>query len=186
MKKLLLTSLALLILSSPLIAAEKAGTISRDATLYAKPFKDADAIAALPAATAILILNRKGGWYEIKASDKQGWVRLTRVRLNRKGGTNEEDSSGVGELLSGLATGRDKTTQDTTATAVKGLSEEELLNAEPDEEALSKLDNFAASGEASDDSGLQTRQIDFQPTDNKPDAPATAPPAPKTSYEEDE
>ncbi len=184
MKQLFYTALVLLLLSSHVIAADKLGVIARDATLYKKPFKDADSITELSATTAILILKRKGGWYEIKAADKQGWVRLTRVRLNRKASANQETNSGVGELLSGIASGRGKSSQDTTATAVKGLSEEELRNAEPDVDALNALDSFAVSNEAEDDTGLQTRQIDFQP--NTAQSTETKPSSPTTSYEEDE
>ena len=178
MKQLFYSTLIILTVSSSAFAADKMGVISRDATLYAKPFKDADSIAELPASTAITVLKRKGGWYEIKSTDKQGWVRLTRVRLNRKGGASQESDSGVGELLTGLATGRGKSDQDTTATAVKGLSEEELRNAQPDEDALNSLDNFAVSDADSDNSGLQTRQVEFQATtkeESDSQAPATKP-----------
>jgi len=184
-KKLFYFALILLMMNPGAFAAEKMGVISRDASLYAQPFKDADTIAELPATTAIVILKRKGGWYEIKAAEKQGWVRLTRVRLNRKGNANQESDSGVGELLTGLATGRGKSSQDTTATAVKGLSEEELRNAQPDEDALNSLDSFAVDSNASGDSGLQTRQVDFEETANK-DGADTQTPATNTADEEDE
>jgi len=184
MKQIFYSVLALLFMSSTVFAAEKAGIISRDASLYAKPFKDAEILAELTATTALVILKRKGGWYEIKTTNKQGWVRLTRVRLNRKTNTNQEGSNGVGEILSGLATGRGKSSQDTTATAVKGLSEEELLNAKPDIDALNALDDFAVDSNNSNDSGLQTRQIDFQtPTASSSKAP---PPKPESSFDEDE
>jgi len=185
-KRLLYSVLILVTVSSSLFAAEKAGVISRDAHLYTKPFKDAETVAELTATTAITILNRKGGWYEIKTADKQGWVRLTRVRLNRKNSANQESDSGIGELLSSLATGRGKSSQDTTATAIKGLSEEELRNAEPDMDALNALDNFAVSSDASGESGLQTRQIDYQNNRHDSDSAETQSPAPKSSYEEDE
>ena len=183
--KFILYSILVLILAAPhLQAADKAGIILRDAKLYAKPFKDADTLAQLPATTTIIILKRKGGWYQIKSSDQQGWVRLTRVRLNRKAGSKQENNSGVGELLSGLATGRGKSSQDTTATAVKGLSEEELRNAEPDEAALNALDNYAVTDDTNDNSGLQTREIDFQPgTAQAPAIPGTST---KSDAEEDE
>ncbi len=186
MKQLFYSALILLFVSSSLFAAEKDAVISRDASLYTKPFKDAEIIAELAATTAITILKRKGGWYKIKTADKQGWVRLTRVRLNRKNNASKESSSGVGELLSGLATGRGKSSQNTTATAVKGLSEEELRNAEPDVDALNALDDFAVSSDASGESGLQTRQIDYQNSSRDSDSAETQSPTPKSSYEEDE
>jgi len=185
-KQLFYSTLILLMMNSSAFAADKMGVISRDASLYAKPFKDADTIAELPATTAIVILKRKGGWYEVKAADKQGWVRLTRVRLNRKGNANQESDSGVGELLTGLATGRGKSNQDTTATAVKGLSEEELRSAQPDQDALNSLDNFAVDSDASGDSGLQTRQVDFQETANNKETDTQKTPATNTADEEDE
>lgn len=185
MRKQLYFSLVLLILSPNLIAADKAGVIVRDASLYTKPFKDADIISEISATTSILVLKRKGGWYEIKVTDKHGWVRLTRVRLNRKNNSaDQQGSNGVGELLISLATGRDKSSEDTTATAVKGLSEEELRNAEPDVEALNALDDFAVSDDNGENSGLQTRQIAFQSDITKPSK--TISPTVNIDDEEDE
>ena len=179
MKKLF--SLFLLCTTSLLFAADKAATVSRDTDLFSKPFKDAEIITELSAKTAITILKRKGGWYEIKTSEKQGWVRLTHVRLVRKGKGNQNDNSGVGEILSSLATGREKSDQVTTATAVKGLSEEELSNAEPDVDALNALDSFAVDENANNESGLATRKVDYLEGDSP-----TAKAEPETNSEDDE
>jgi len=183
----LYSAIIILAISSSAIAADKLGVISRDANLYDKPFRDSTVIAELPTATAITILKRQGGWYQIKATEKQGWVRLTRVRLNRKNNnqpeSDNETESGVGALLTGLTTGRGKSSQDTTATAVKGLGEEELRNAEPDEDALNSLDSFAVDSSESGDSGLQTRSVDYLPTENKK---VTAPSAKPINEEEEE
>ena len=73
----------------------------------------------------------------------------------------QDADNNVGEILSSLATGREKSDQSTTATAVKGLSEEELRNAEPDVDALNALDNFAVDENTNNESGLQTRKIDY-------------------------
>jgi len=148
-------------LAPQLFAADKAGTISRETHLFSKPFKDADTIAALSPQQAITILKRKGGWYEIKTENQQGWVRLTHVRLARKNKALEDADNNVGEILSDLATGRNKSDQVTTATAVKGLSEEELRNAEPDVDALNALDSFAADENTDNAAGLETRKIDY-------------------------
>lgn len=162
MRKLLyLSSLIFVCLTSSLFAADKSAVVSRDTSLFSKPFKDADTITSLSAQTAIIILKRKGGWYEIKTDTQQGWVRLTHVRLAKKERAQQDADNNVGEILSGLATGREKSDQSTTATAVKGLSEEELRNAKPDVDALNALDNFAVDEKTDNDSGLQTRKIDY-------------------------
>ena len=144
-----------------LFATDKAAVISRDTELFSKPFKDAETITELSTQTAIIILKRKGGWYQIKTDTKQGWVRLTHVRLARKNKAQQDADNNVGEILSGLATGREKSDQVTTATAIKGLSEEELRNAEPDVDALNALDNFAVNENTDNESGLQTRKVDY-------------------------
>jgi len=162
-KKIIYSILICLCVNSTLYAAEKTAVISRDTNLFAKPFKDADVLAELSSTTAITIVKRKGGWYQIKTPDKQGWVRLTYVRLDRKKNKNQGSDSGsnVGELLTGLATGREKSDEVSSATAIKGLSEEELQNAEPDVDALNSLDNFAVDESSDNSTGLQTRNIDF-------------------------
>ena len=175
-----LFSLILFCTTSLLFAADKAATISRDTDLFSKPFKDAEIITELSAKSAITILKRKGGWYEIKTNEEQGWVRLTHVRLVRKNKDKQDNNSSVGEALSSLATGRDKSNQVTTATAVKGLSEEELSNAEPDIDALNALDNFAIDENTNNESGLASRNIDYLEGDG------TTAKTEQTPYSEDE
>ena len=162
MKKFIyLFSLIFISIVPTLFAADKTAVISRDTDLFSKPFKDAEITTDLSAQTAVVILKRKGGWYQIKTETQQGWVRLTHVRLTRKKNSQQDTDSGVGEVLSGLATGRNKSDEVTTATAIKGLSEEELRNAEPDVDALNALDNFAADENTNNESGLKTHKIDY-------------------------
>ena len=175
-------SLIFIFVAPQLLAADKAAVISRDTELFSKPFKDAETITELSTQTAIIILKRKGGWYQIKTDTKQGWVRLTHVRLARKNKAKQDAENNVGEILSGLATGREKSDQTTTATAVKGLSEEELRNAEADVDALNALDNFAVDEKADNESGLQTRKIDYLASDG----PAPKQKATNNNEEEDE
>lgn len=167
MKKILYLALICLGLNSYVFAADKTAVISRDTNLFAKPFKDAETLAELPTSTAIVILMRKGGWYQVKTAETQGWVRLTHVRLDRKANAKQDDGDNIGELLTGLATGREKSDQVTTATAVKGLSEEELRNAQPDIDALNALDNFAVDAQENEQSGLETRSRDYLDADGQ-------------------
>lgn len=175
MRKLLyFSTLIFVCLTSSLSAADKSAVISRDTELFSKPFKDAETITQLSTQTAIIILKRKGGWYQIKTDTNEGWVRLTHVRLARKNKAQQDPDNNVGEILSGLATGREKSDQATTATAVKGLSEEELRNAEPDVDALNALDNFAVNENADNESGLQTHKVDYLAGDG-PEIKKTSP-----------
>ena len=174
--------LILICVTPQLIATDKAAVISRDTELFSKPFKDAETITELSTQTAIIILKRKGGWYQIKTDTQQGWVRLTHVRLAKKEKAKQDADNNVGEILSGLATGREKSDQVTTATAIKGLSEEELRNAEPDVDALNALDDFAVDENTNNESGLQTRKIDYL----SGDSPAAKQKATNTNDEEDE
>ena len=153
--------LFLICVTPQLFATDREAVISRDTELFSKPFKDAETITELSTQTVIIILKRKGGWYQIKTDTKQGWVRLTHVRLARKNKAKQDADNNVGEILSGLATGREKSDQITTATAVKGLSEEELRNAEPDVDALNALNDFAVDENTNNESGLQIRKIDY-------------------------
>lgn len=173
--------------STQLLAADKLGTLTRDTELRKAPSKSADIITILSADNKVRILNRQGGWYQVNNGIQAGWVRLLTVKLYRKNtialptpkNTDEEDED---DLLGNLATGREQSDEVTAATAVRGIDEEVLQNAEPDQEALKLLDQYAADAStgqaAAEEVGLKNKKLDYFGADKKPT------PAPKPKVEE--
>jgi len=188
-KKILYALILCGLVIGQLAASGKPGYIKRDTSLYAEPFKDAEVLVSLPVNTGLSIIKRKGGWYQVNANDQTGWVRLVTVRLG-KVRTSESGSSGGDaiELLGGLATGREKSSEVTTASAVKGLGEEDLRDATPDTDAIDELDEFAADEqaglEAAEQAGL--KPVDIPLPVAKDAARETTPPAAKPDDGEEE
>lgn len=125
-------------------AADSAQTLA-STELKKEPFADAQTLATLPASTTVDVLKRQGGWMQVKpASAAEGWVKMTSIKF---GGTttNPKGDSGLGSLLNVATTGRSGNTGVTVATGVRGLSPEDMKNAQPNPEAVKKLDDFAAT-----------------------------------------
>jgi len=177
------------VFTTQLSAAGKPAHISRDTSLYAKPFKDSQILASLPINTNLSIIKRKGGWYQVSTADNTGWVRLVAVRLGQVRSADGDSSTGDAlELLSGLATGREKSSEVTTASAVKGLGEEELRNATPDTDALDELDEFAADEQAGQEAAEQAglKPVDIALPEAKKKDKATPPASPNTDTDNGE
>lgn len=119
------------------LAAQAAQT-NQATPLRAKPFSDAEIVAQLAAGTSLQVLQRQGGWYEARAADKQGWLRMSSVQF-----ASGESSSGLGDTLGFLTSGRAGATEATASTGVRGLDEALLAKAEPDMAAVARLDQFA-------------------------------------------
>ncbi len=129
--------LLLALLALPVSAAQM-GTIARSATLHASPLGDSKTLKVLPPGASVEVVKRVGGWYQVKASGTEGWVRMWLLRL---AGT----ASGGTGIASVLQSGRSASTYTTATTGVRGLSEEELKNAKPDPAALQLVENLAVA-----------------------------------------
>jgi hypothetical protein len=139
--KLTTWALGLAALSLFLLVAE-AALISQTTALRKGPFSDAEAVAQLASGATVDILQRQGGWYEVKAGSQQGWVRMSSVHL---GDGQQGGGSGLGGALGFLPSGRASATTTTPSTGVRGLDETELAKAEPDLGAVPRLEQFAVT-----------------------------------------
>jgi hypothetical protein len=125
----------------PATAAET-GQVIASTELKGEPFADAKTIATLPPASPVEIIKRQGGWLRVKpAGGEAGWLKLTGVKLG--GGEAKGGDSGVGSLVNVARSGRSGNTGVTVATGVRGLTPEDLKNAQPAPEAVKKLDDYA-------------------------------------------
>jgi len=120
--------------------AGEAGTALKADDLKAEPFRDAKTVGSLTAGDNVEILNKQGGWFQVKSKKGSGWVRMLSIRRGeaRKG---SGDAAGV----LGLASGRAGTGSMVATTGIRGLSEEELKAAKYNEKELRKAESFAVT-----------------------------------------
>jgi hypothetical protein len=139
------------LIASAAFAQETAYT-NRVTELRAAPDVDAKVLQSLPDKAAVQIIERKGAWSRVqvpKGNDKEtGWVRMMHLR----GGVVVADAppaSGGGGFLSGfnklLGGNQNSNMKAQSATVgIRGLSPEEITNAQPNAQALVKMKTFKA------------------------------------------
>ena len=125
--------------------AQEAATTSRSTELKDQGAADARTLATLREGTAVKVLQRAGGWAKVDAAGQAGWIRVFHLRFAAIAETGS--SSGAGGALSGLGSmfgGSRNTSSKTTiaTTGIRGLSPEDLKNANPDPEALKRLQGY--------------------------------------------
>jgi len=152
-------AILILLAATPALAAEN-GTLIRADTMREQPFIDAAAVEALAANEPLAIAARQGGWMQVGARGKTGWVKMLNVRL-AGGGT----TGGSGGLMAAASMFRTGSSGTTVTTGVKGLTEEDLRNAQPDRGQLAALSAQAVSpGVASAQAaanGLKPNQVAY-------------------------
>lgn len=161
MKRTRLLIAALALVASFAAWGENAQTV-KATDLKKTPFNDAETVASLPENTVVEILKRQGPWMQVKAADKEGWVRMLALRMGDGSAKGGSSGAGLAGLLNIARTGSSGTT---VATGVRGLTKEELANAQPNPVELKKLQQytvgakeartFAAAG------GLKAQQVDY-------------------------
>ncbi len=126
-------------------AQEQAFT-NRATELKERAAPDARTIASLPENTTVKVLARSGGWTQVDASGKSGWLRVFHLRF--PGVVEGTSSSSGGSTLAGLGSalgfGRSAPKANLATTGVRGLSPEDLKNAAPDPEAVRRLQSYRA------------------------------------------
>jgi uncharacterized protein YgiM (DUF1202 family) len=124
---------------SGMALAADSGTLTRAETLRAKPFADAKVVAPVAGGSKVSILLRSGGWYQVKAGSKTGWVRMLSVR--RSAATSGSSIAG----LASVASGRTGTGKVTTTTGVRGLDSNDLATAAFNEAEISMAEQYRVS-----------------------------------------
>lgn len=131
-------AVGLLLALPALVLAADAGTLGRADALREKPFADARVVQSLAAGTKVDIVSRNGGWYQVKAGKRSGWVRMLSVRRSAAAGN---DIAGLAKVASGRAgTGTVSTT-----TGVRGLDAEVLATATFSEAQVAKAEGYRVS-----------------------------------------
>jgi hypothetical protein len=130
-------------LTVPGLCWADAATLIRATELKKAPAVDADTVAQLAANTAVDAQERKGGWTRVKAQAGEGWVKMLSLRYGGPG-TAKQGDSGMAELINVARTGSSGTQ---VTTGVRGLDEQQLANAQPNNAELAKMKGFAAKPE---------------------------------------
>ena len=141
---------------------------SRTAELQAQPQSDAATVATLAENTRVEVLARKGAWSQVKtASGQSGWVRM--LSLKPEGGAQQApapSANPVGALGNLLTAGRSSNTA-TVTTGVRGLSEEDLQNAQANPAEVEKMQKYAVDKSAAQAfaqrSKLVPAKVDYLP-----------------------
>ena len=150
------------------LLASDPGVVIRSCQVMSEPFKDARSVTSLKEGDTVEILKRKGGWLNVSAGKKTGWVRMLYVRRGEGAAQASVTAEASGVL--GLATGRAGRGNVVAATGVRGLDEENLKEAEFNEKELQTLKTFSSSvTEAkafAKQAGLQAQRIPYiEPSD---------------------
>lgn len=161
MRSLMVFIVALLFVGSA-SAAEEAITL-RSTELKAKPYSDAQTLLTLPERSKVEVLQRRASWTQVQSDKTTGWVKMLSLQLVR-GSTQRRADNGLRSLFNVAQTGRGG---GTVTTGVRGLSEEDLKNAQPNPQALAKAKQYAASKvEAKNFASagkLKAQQVDYLP-----------------------
>lgn len=148
------------------LAVEDAYTI-RATELKIKPYSDAQTLTTLPARSRVAVLQRRSSWTQVKSGESTGWVKMLSLQLAR-GATDRRADNGLRSLFNVARGGGSGAT---VTTGVRGLSEEQLKNAQPDPEALQELDRYATNRRDAQrfaaEGKLQEQRVDYLAGDEK-------------------
>lgn len=150
-------------------SAPAKGTLLKASELKEKPFIDAKTLATLPAQSPVSILERNGGWFRVQAAAQSGWVRMLNVKVT-EGAQNLGSGTDLTQAAT-LATGRAGSGNIVSTSGLRGLSEEELSNAQPDYAQFDKLNSYgvdkAAASSYAKSHGLSSRSVPYLPAPAK-------------------
>ncbi|MEZ5539996.1 MAG: SH3 domain-containing protein [Pseudomonadales bacterium] len=130
------------LLLAALAAQADAGQTTVATELKSAPNASSATIQQLSAGQSLQIGTRQGAWYQVKTAQGEGWVRMLNVRL--QGGATRGGESTMSGLASLAQASRSNTT---VATGVRGLSREQLQNAQEDTAEVARLSQYQVSAE---------------------------------------
>jgi uncharacterized protein YgiM (DUF1202 family) len=132
-------------------SAQEQAVTNRSTEMKETASPDGKTIASLPENTPVKVIARQGAWTRVDASGKQGWLRVFHLRFPA---TVEGASSSTGSSLAGIGSalgfGRSDKKANLATTGVRGLSPEDLKNANPNPEALARAHAYRADKPAAE------------------------------------
>lgn len=161
-------TLFLLLAALALPAWAASGVMLRDDTLRAAAAATAASLGVVRKDSTVEVLARQGGWTQVRAVGRTGWVRLLSVRTSAGAG-------GLGDV-GALTAQRDPGRVVATA-GLRGLTEEELRRAQYDAAEMQRLEGQAVSADEARRHAAEGRlsaiRLDHLPAPQTPASPAT-------------
>jgi hypothetical protein len=138
------------------VLAGTAAVTVQDAELKEGPDAASMTLKSLAGGTAVVLGERRGGWYAVSVDETAGWLRMLNVRMAGDGRTS--GAAGLGALLQ---VGRSEAT---VSTGVRGLTAADLQAAVEDRDALARLAAMQPAAEDvdsfADEGRLIPRRVD--------------------------
>ena len=149
LRRLLFTFL----LALPLATAAQEAFTNRSTDMKERAEAGARTLKTLAENTPVKVISKGGGWTRVEAGGQSGWVQMFHLRYPGTAG-GAKASSGGGDFLSSIGSAltgqRSNPNANLATTGVRGLSQEELKNANPDPAALSRLQSYRADRAAAE------------------------------------
>ena len=143
MKFRTLLTAAMMILACGIAAAQDQAFTNRSTELKDKAAADGRTLATIPENTAVKVLQRSGAWTRVEASGQSGFLRAFHLRFPATVESSGSGSSGGG-LLGGIFGGPKQKTASMATTGIRGLSAEDFKTANPDVNALARMQSYRA------------------------------------------
>lgn len=137
LKKLLIVSILIIGFFSSVSALteNRTGSTIKDTQLRSEPKVSAQVIAELRAKTALTLIQRRGGWYQVELdAGGAGWIKMLSVQFDNSG---DASSANVAELIN-----LQSSNSSTQVSGVRGMGREELKPIEKSAEPVVELQQF--------------------------------------------
>jgi hypothetical protein len=150
------------LLAAPAYAWQTAYAV-RSTEIKQLPYSDAKTLGTLDEKASVSVMSRRGGWVKITSAKGNGWVRMLSLR-----GDSSAKKSGDTGLQSLINVGRSGSSGIAMTTGIRGLSEEDLKNAQPNPDEFEKLQKYALNKAKAEkfahDAKLKSQQLDYLPS----------------------
>jgi len=111
--------------------------------LRASPALNAKVLKSVKAGEQLDVVQTQGGWAKVKLGDLQGWMRLSHLKALRAAAAPAAGASQGGGGLANLFTAA--STKPTATTGTRGLTQEQLANAQPAPQEVRQMENYAVT-----------------------------------------
>lgn len=116
--------------------------VSTATTLRAGPALDAKILSQLEPGAQVEHLSTQGGWLKVRINKREGWVRITHVKLAVASSTASSQTNPL-TGVAGLFTANSN--RPTATTGTRGLTPEQLAQAQPAPAEVQLLEHYAAT-----------------------------------------
>ncbi len=128
--------------------AQTSGITNKSTDLRASPDDSAKLIRTLPSKTTVDLLEKLGAWNRVRAGSDQGFIRMMHMGGGATVAVSESSTSGgvlagFNKLLGGDRGGN--TRAQSATVGVRGLTEDEITNAQPNAGEFEKLKRLQVS-----------------------------------------